>query len=47
MQLGATLRKCNIRKGNLQAAKSRSLFGTIPYSLKDLNAIIKPISVSF
>jgi hypothetical protein len=47
MQLGATLRKYNIYKGNLQAAKSRSLFGTILYSLKDLNAIIELISVSF
>jgi hypothetical protein len=47
MQLGAILRKYNIRKGNLQAAKSRSLFGIILYSLKDLNAITKPISISF
>ena len=47
MQLGAILYKCNIRKGNLQATKSRSLFNTILYSLKDLNAITKPISASF
>ena len=47
MQLGAILRKCSICKGNLLAAKSRSLSGTILYSLKDLNAITKLISVSF
>jgi hypothetical protein len=47
MQLGIILRKCSICKGNLQATKSRFLFGTILYSLKDLNAITELTSVSF
>jgi len=46
MQLDAILRKCNIYRGSLQATKSKFLFGTILYSLKELNAITKLISAS-
>ena len=47
MQLGVILRKYSTFKGSLLAIKSRFLFNTILYSLKDLNAIIEPISVKF
>ena len=47
MQLGVILRKYNTLKRSLLVAKSRFLFNTILYSLKDLNAIIEPISVKF